>query len=96
MTNEEYNSEWKKTGPIEIKLVQKDGKCKYELGQTFSYQTPYKRPEEVCFALLHVLDLYTWRVANDFPSWEKDNRNIYRIHCPSKFGTVWEMKKTIQ
>jgi len=39
--------------------------------------------------LLNVLDLYTWRVTPGFLLWEKDNGNIYRIHCPSKKSTVW-------
>jgi uncharacterized repeat protein (TIGR04076 family) len=93
MTEEEYPNKWKDTGPIEIKMVEKHGKCKHQLGDTFQYKNPYVRPTEVCFALLHILDLYTWRVAQDFPSWEKDDGNVYRIHCPSKLGTVWEMKK---
>ncbi len=93
MTDEEYKNRWKDIGSIEITMIDKRGKCKHELGDTFQYETPYKRPNEVCFALLHVLDLYTWRVLQGFPSWEKDDRNVYRIHCPSKLGTVWEMKK---
>lgn len=93
MTDEEYKNRWKDIGSIEIKMVEKLGKCKHQLGDTFQYETPYKRPNDVCFALLQVLDLYTWRVIQGFPSWEKDDRTVYRIHCPSKLGTVWEMKK---
>jgi uncharacterized repeat protein (TIGR04076 family) len=93
MTEEEYRSKWKNTGPIEIKMIEKNGKCKHQLGDTFQYKTPYERPQEACFALLHILDLYTWRVAQGFPSWEKDDGQVYRIHCPSKLGSVWEMKK---
>jgi uncharacterized repeat protein (TIGR04076 family) len=93
MTGEEYRSKWKDAGPIEIKMIEKHGKCKHQVGDTFHYNTPYERPNEFCFALLHVLDLYTWRVAQGFPSWEKDDGSVYRIHCPSKLGTVWEMKK---
>jgi uncharacterized repeat protein (TIGR04076 family) len=93
MTNEEYRKKWNGTGPIEIKMIKKHGKCKHQLGDTFHYKTPYERPNEVCFALLHILDLYTWRVVQGFPSWEKDDGTVYRIHCPSKLGTVWEMKK---
>jgi len=93
ITDAQYKDLWKSTGPIEIRLVEKTGKCKHELGETHRYETPYKRPENVCFALLHVLDLYTWRVALGFPSWESDDRSVYRIHCPSKKGTVWEMRK---
>ena len=93
MTKKEYRDRWEDAGPIEIKMVEKKGKCKHKLGETFQYRTPYERPAEVCFALLHILDLYTWRVAQGFPSWEKDDDSVYRIHCPSKLGTVWEMKK---
>lgn len=93
MTDEEYRNKLKETGPIQIKMIEKLGKCKHQLGDTFKYNTPYERPNEVCFALLYVLDRYTWQVAQGFPSWEKDDRSVFRIHCPSKLGTVWEMKK---
>jgi uncharacterized repeat protein (TIGR04076 family) len=93
MTEEEYREKWKETGPLEITMITLQGKCMHQLGDTFRYKTPYERPQGVCFALLHILDLYTWRAACGFPSWEKDNEHIYRIHCPSKLGTVWEMKK---
>jgi hypothetical protein len=93
MTEEEYKLMWKNLGPIQITLIEKSGKCIHHLKDTFIYSTPYSPPKDVCFALLHVLDLYTWRVALGFPSWEVDNRNIYRIHCPSKKGTIWEMRK---
>jgi len=93
MTEEDYRKTWAQVSPIEIKMVEKLGKCKHQLGDTFRYINPYQRPNEVCFGLLHVLDLFTWRVIQGFPSWEKDDRKIYRIHCPSKLGTVWEMKK---
>ena len=93
MSEAEYSQLWKGCGPIQIRLIEKSGKCKHELGQTFQYSTPYAKPEGVCAALLHVLDLYTWRVALGFPSWEDDDRRVFRIHCPSKTGTVWEMRR---
>jgi hypothetical protein len=93
MDDNQHKEEWEKLGSIEIKMIQKDGKCTHALNDKFCYKNPYTKPENVCTALLHVLDLYTWRVALGFPSWEKDNRNVYRIHCPSKKGTVWEMRK---
>ena len=27
------------------------------------------------------------------PSWEGDNPEVYRIHCISKKGTVWEFQR---
>jgi hypothetical protein len=80
-------------GAIEITMVEKLGKCRHAPGENHRYGSPYERPADVCNALLHVLDLYTWRVALGFPSWEQDDRTVYRIHCPSKKGTVWEMRR---
>ena len=96
MTKVEYEEHWRSAGPLEIRLVQKTGKCKHRLGDTFCYSTPYAKPEGVCNALLHVLDLYTWRAALGFPSWEVDDRSVFRIHCPSKKGTVWELRRVAQ
>ncbi|MHB0997771.1 MAG: hypothetical protein ACYC27_00880 [Armatimonadota bacterium] len=87
-------TDWVNTGPIEIKMVEKHEKCKHNLGDTFYYRNPYNKPDGVCHALLHVIDLYIWRVALDFPSWEDDDNSVYRIHCPAKNGTVWEIRKS--
>ena len=93
LDNKEYRKKWQELGSIEIKMTEKHGKCTHKLGEKFYYKNPYEKPKKFCNALLHVVDLYTWRVALDFPSWESDDRKVYRIHCPSKKGTVWEMKK---
>ena len=93
MSHEEYKRIWQTTGPLEIKMIEKTGECDHELGDTFYYETPYDKPEGVCVALLHVLDLYTWRAALGFPSWESDDAAVFRIHCPSKNGSVWELRK---
>ncbi len=93
MSEAEYKALWGKLGPLEIRMVRQDGKCRYNLGDTFYYESPYRRPEGACFALMHVLDLYTWRCALGFPSWENDDRRVFRIHCPSKKGSVWELRK---
>lgn len=91
--NEEYNKLWDRLGKIEIKMVEKNEDCKHNLGDTFIYENPYKKPEGVCNALLHVLDLYTWRVALGFPSWNDEDRKVHKIHCPDAKGTVWEMRR---
>ena len=96
MTDEEYKEMWGKLGLIQIRMIEEIGSCRHSLGDVFFYNTPYDKPNEVCTALLHVLDLYIWRVALGFPSWEADNRSIYRIHCPSKKGTIWELSKLNQ
>jgi len=93
MTDEEYKKLWQSCGPIKVRMIEKIGKCKHNLNDTFYYKTPYEKPEGICPALLHVLDLYTWRAVFGFPSWEPDDRHVYKIHCPAKKGTVWEMCK---
>lgn len=90
---EEYKKIWEKVGKIEIKMVEKNEQCKHNLGDTFILDNPYSRPENLCNALLHVLNLYTWRVTFGFPSWNGENRRIFKLHCPDPKGTVWEMKK---
>ncbi len=92
-TDDDYHELWNKMGRIRIRMVEKTGKCIHELGETYYYENPYKKPEGVCNALLHVLDLYTWKTALGFPSWDPKDRKVYLIHCPSKKGTVWEVKK---
>ena len=95
LSDAEYRKHWKNL-KIEIRLVEKNGECRHNVGDTYIYENPYKRPENVCFALLHVLDLYTWRTALGFPSWNKENCEVHRIHCPDSTGTVWEMRRLKQ
>ena len=92
MKREEYLREWEKLGPIVVRMTRKDGRCKHALGDTFCFKNPYDKPKDLCPALWHVLGLYTWRVALGFPSWEADDSDIYSVHCPSRTGTVWEMR----
>lgn len=92
-TDAEYKNVWNSLHKIQIQLVEKNGECKHNIGDTFIYDTPYKRPDKVCFSLLHVLDLYTWRVVLGYPSWNCDDRSVYRIHCPDATGTIWEMRR---
>ena len=68
LTDEQYKELWQKLGPIEIRMIEKHENCKHNLGDVFYYEQPYPRPAGVCHALLHVLKLYTWRVALGFPS----------------------------
>ncbi len=90
-----YGELWKRIGRIEIRMVEKHEECKHDLGDVFVYEDPYRKPEKVCAALLHVLDLYTWRIALGFPSWNGEDRRVHRIHCPDPLGTVWEMRKIV-
>jgi uncharacterized repeat protein (TIGR04076 family) len=93
MPDDAYKAAWSNLPRIQIKMVEKNGECRHNLGDTYIYENPYKRPENVCFALLHVLDLYTWRVTLGFPSWNEKDGHVYRIHCPDHTGSVWEMRR---
>lgn len=93
MKKTKYRKEWKKLKPIRVTMITANKKCRHKRGDVFYYMNPYKKPEDLCEAAKYVLDLYTWRVAMGFPSWEPDDRRIYRIHCPAKKGAVFEMKK---
>ncbi len=94
MTDAEYRKLWDRMGKIEVRCIEKNGQCRHNVGETHYYdRMPYRRPEGVCYALLHVLDLYTWRVALGFPSWNEGERDVYRVHCPDRTGTVWEVRR---
>jgi uncharacterized repeat protein (TIGR04076 family) len=93
LPREEYLQYWNRLSKIEIRLVEKLGQCKHNVGDVFYYENPYKRPEGVCFSLLHVFELYTWRVTLGFPSWNDKDPKVYRIHCPDHTGTIWEMRR---
>jgi uncharacterized repeat protein (TIGR04076 family) len=93
MTPAEYHAYWERMGRIEIRMIQKLGECQHNLGDVFYYGNPYQRPQGVCPALLHVIDLYTWRVALGFPSWNEEDPRVHRIHCPDHTGTVWAVRR---
>ena len=93
MTHDEYHAWWDRLARIEIRMIEKLGECKHNIGDVFYYENPYQRPEGVCTALLHVIDLYTWRVAVGFPSWYEQDPRIHRIHCPDHTGTVWAVRR---
>lgn len=89
----DYKEIWNNLPEIEIEMIEKHEECKHNIGDKFVYKNPYKKPENVCTALLHVIDLYIWRITLGFPSWNSENRQIYKIHCPDPKGTVWTLKQ---
>jgi uncharacterized repeat protein (TIGR04076 family) len=94
MTGDEYVAFVQSHGPIETRMIEKNSPCFHELGDTFEYTHPYRPPTgKVCPALLDTLAPFIWRVALGFPSWENDDPRVYRIHCPFRTGTVWEIRR---
>jgi len=89
----DYQKVWKRMAPVKVTMIEQNEKCEHELGEAFVYENHYDKPNGICSALHHVLQLYLWRAAVGFPSWERDDHGIYRIHCPARKGTVWELKR---
>jgi uncharacterized repeat protein (TIGR04076 family) len=89
----DYKQVWARIPPVKITNTVENEKCPHRLGDTFIFKNHYDRPEGICAALHHVLQLYIWRASLGFPSWEPDNPNVFRIHCPAKKGTVWEVER---
>ncbi|PKL92595.1 MAG: hypothetical protein CVV21_02210 [Candidatus Goldiibacteriota bacterium HGW-Goldbacteria-1] len=91
--HQDYRAVWDDLCPIEIKMVEQYEECKHKIGDTFIYENPYTKPAGLCGALMHVAELYLWRAELGFPSWNEDNRRVFRVHCPDAKGTVWEIRK---
>lgn len=89
----DYKEVWTRIAPVEAVNISTNEKCKHAEGDTFIYKNHYDKPEGICSALHHVFQLYIWRASLGFPSWEPDDPRVYRIHCPAKKGTVWELRK---
>ncbi len=94
MTDAGYFKLWEKVGKLQLRCIEKHGNCIHNVGDTYYYdRMPFRRPEKVCYAVLHVMEMYTWRAALGFPSWNEGDRDTYKIHCPDRTGTVWELKR---
>jgi uncharacterized repeat protein (TIGR04076 family) len=92
---EDYKQLWEKIAPVEVTMIEKNEQCYHDLADSFIYSNHYDKPQGICSALHHVLQLYILRASLGFPSWENDPR-VYKIHCPEKKGTVWEIKRKVE
>jgi uncharacterized repeat protein (TIGR04076 family) len=90
--HDEYLDYWRNLPQLKITCIEKNEECKHEVGDSFYFNNPYTKPTDVCSALLHVCDLYTWRSSLGFPSWNSADRAKFKFHCPDPKGTVWEME----
>ena len=78
---------------LRIRVIQKLGKCPHNVGET--WDTPYAliKPTGktvLCDDAHYVLIPYLSIAAGDSRSWETDG--IWRIHCPSKTGVIFEIE----
>ncbi len=90
--HEAYRKFWKRLPRIEATMVEKNEECRHVLGEALVYEDPYRRPRGTCAALAQAFEPYLWRVVLGFPSWNGEDRPVYRIHCPDAKGTVWELR----
>lgn len=74
---------------MEVVMVERRGKCEYELGHTFLWDR--RPPPEMCGALKQSLLLPAVRCSLGAPSGETDPE-IWLVSCPSKRGTVWRLQ----
>ena len=91
----DYQQLWEKLVPVKVTMTEKNEQCHHKLSDSFVYRNHYDKPQGICSALHHVLQLYILRASLGFPSWEKDP-GTYKIHCPDKKGTVWEIRRQNQ
>jgi len=52
LSDAEYKESWKNPGKIEIKLVEKIGECKHNLGDTYIYRGMKKTGKYIRFTVL--------------------------------------------
>jgi len=75
--------------PVRVRMVEKRGRCDYEVGQEFVWEG--WNPPEMCGALAQALRPYAFMCSLGGDSWEEDRSKWY-ISCPSKKGTVWMLE----
>ncbi len=78
---------------VKITCVEKNGKCEHNVGDSYVYDNPMAYIKGLCLGIQDPARPFVSHTASGVPSWEADDKSIYRIHCISKKGTVWEIKK---
>ena len=78
---------------VKVTLIEKFGKCHHEVGDSFLYIHPMFRPVGICGVAAYSFEPYVQRCSTNVPSWEDDDSSVYRIHCPSKMGTIWSIER---
>ena len=78
---------------VRITCEEKLGKCHYNVGDTYVYDNPMAYIQDLCVGIQDPARPWVSQCAAGTPSWEGDDKSIYRIHCISKKGTVWRIEK---
>jgi uncharacterized repeat protein (TIGR04076 family) len=85
------NNFWKTK--VRISCEEKLGKCQHNKGDTYIFEQPMAYIPDLCMGIQDSARPYVAQCAAGIPSWEGDNKEIYRIHCISKKGTVWRLER---
>ena len=78
---------------VRITCEEELGKCHHNVGDTYVYDSPMAYIQELCVGIQDPARPWVSQCASGNPSWEGDDKSIYRIHCISKKGTVWRIEK---
>ena len=78
---------------VRITCEEKLGECRHNMGDTFVYSNPMHVIPDMCSGIGSPAGPYVPLCAVGVPSWESDDKDIYRIHCISKKGTVWRLER---
>jgi len=79
---------------LRIKLIWKMGKCPHNIGDEWTLPYALMRPEGLCNDAHYAMTPYLSMAASGGRSWEEDG--VWRIHCPSKTGVVFEITPIIE
>jgi hypothetical protein len=55
--HDDYKKVWNQLGKIETTMVERNEECKHCIGDKFIFKNPYDKPNGLCTALLHVMEL---------------------------------------
>lgn len=78
---------------VQITCEEKIGKCRHNVGDAFTFSNAMTCIPELCGGIQSPARPYISLCAVGVPSWEGDDKSIYRIHCISKKGTVWRLER---
>jgi len=78
---------------VRVTCEEKHGVCEHEVGDTFILDHVQDYAEGLCSGIQDPVRPYAAYCAIGMPSWESDDKGIWRIHCVSKKGTVWRIER---
>ena len=78
---------------VRVTCESKHGVCEHEVGDSYVIEQVQDYVKGLCSGIQDPARPYAAYCALGMPSWESDDKSIYRIHCISKLGTVWRLER---